>query len=326
MTAPIVALAGGLGNQLFQIAKALSIAKGNKVELDLNTSGSYRMSASVLLDLKLPNQLGYSEFKYSPILKLLFSRIITKSSRGKVIDRTQLIFFRAAFENLFKLINRKKVSVLRYFGIGYFPSEQIQDQSYLIGYFQSFHWIEDPNVYKIMCEIEPADESAEFRAAISQITSERAIAVHVRLGDYFQEDKFGILDTRYYLKALDEVDSQWRTRNIWVFSNDLDKAREMFVDISAQVPSITWVDDMGKSPVYSWQLMRHAKDFVVGNSTFSWWAAALRFDSSGKICAPQPWFKDMPTPNELLPLDWKKIQSKFLTIERCAKSKAGINE
>lgn len=35
-------------------------------------------------------------------------------------------------------------------------------------------------------------------------------------------------------------------------------------------------------------LMRHCKDLIIANSSFSWWAAFLK-EKEGRVIAPQKW-------------------------------------
>ena len=50
-------------------------------------------------------------------------------------------------------------------------------------------------------------------------------------------------------------------------------------------------------------LMSIGAAHIIANSSFSWWSARLsRFTTA--VIAPDPWFRNRATPEELLPLDW----------------------
>jgi hypothetical protein len=52
-------------------------------------------------------------------------------------------------------------------------------------------------------------------------------------------------------------------------------------------------------------LMTHARNFVIPNSTFAWWAAWLSRSAEKAVVAPRRWFHD-PTldSTDLCPPDW----------------------
>ena len=56
-------------------------------------------------------------------------------------------------------------------------------------------------------------------------------------------------------------------------------------------------------------LMSNGVSHITANSTFSWWSATLS-TSSTHIVAPKVWFKDRPTPADLLPKKWELISCK----------------
>jgi hypothetical protein len=54
--------------------------------------------------------------------------------------------------------------------------------------------------------------------------------------------------------------------------------------------------------------MSKANYLVIGNSTFSWWAAYLN-ENQTNIVAPRKWFKGREDPSELMPPHWKLTES-----------------
>lgn len=309
MKDPIVGLTGGLGNQLFQVAKALSIGN-RRILIDLESSGSYINKRSDLLDFQIPDEIRVMNVRSSKLSRFFFARCIGNSVKpGKIAEITGY-GLRFTFQLLFKKLNKTKVFVPRNSGIGYYPSPNV-GKPYLIGYFQTWHWLENKRVLEILNSLKPAFESKELVEYLEAIKIDKPIALHIRLGDYVKEPKFGTLNNEYYLNALNEIDVNWKTRSLWIFSDDVHQAKEILKEIIDSVKSVKLIGEVGNSPVNSMYLMRHAYDFVIGNSTFSWWAAALRVHPHGRVCAPEPWFIGISTPKELLPESWIRIKSSF---------------
>ena len=69
-----------------------------------------------------------------------------------------------------------------------------------------------------------SSESIEQYKSIS--FEEEPLIVHIRLSDYLTETKFGILPLEYYDKALNIMFTQYRFKKIWVFSDEIEKAKE----------------------------------------------------------------------------------------------------
>ncbi len=313
MIFPIAGLTGGLGNQLFQIAKALSVNE-ERISIDVDTSGSYQIKKSDFLDFEIPDPIQINEIRSSRLSHFLFNRCLGISVRKGTFAQLAGPFYRFIFKLAFQKLNHSKVSVPKNTGLGFYPQKKVGN-TYLIGYFQTWRWLQNQAVFDVLNALKPARQNKELLNQIDQIMSARAIAVHIRLGDYVTEYKFGTLNSEYYLNALQEIDINWENRNLWIFSDDICQARKVLGDILSRAKSVTYIGEIGDSPVNAWYLMRHASDFVIGNSTFSWWAAALRLDSTGFVCAPDPWFVGLETPRDLLPTDWVKIKSSFAQLD-----------
>ena len=90
-------------------------------------------------------------------------------------------------------------------------------------------------------------------------------------------------------------------------TDDIDKAKLILDDL---VPaSATWVDPKDlPDDAEALILMSKARNFIIANSTFSWWAAMLS-NSKGVVVAPEKWYRNMDDPNDLLPHEWCTIPS-----------------
>lgn len=306
MNFPIVGLSGGLGNQLFQLARGLALS--DQVVLDIETGGKEGHNPVDLLELNLPDQIHIGKFSRLKLLQRIYNGLLGSSTSGHGFAPLILFSYRYFFKLIYLVVNNRIINVLSSKGLG-FHETNVPHTPYLVGYFQSYRWAESTKVLKLLHELSPKRKSDELQNAIEEIKASSAIALHVRLGDYLQEKDFGNLSENYYLNALNQIDSDWTNRDIWVFSDDINLAKIKLFNLADRGKSVTWIESINNSTVETWFLMRHASDFVIANSTFSWWAAFLRFNQKGIVCAPEPWFKGIDSPAEIIPMSWLREKS-----------------
>ena len=107
------------------------------------------------------------------------------------------------------------------------------------------------------------------------------IALHIRRGDFIiNAGNHPPLGLDYYEKALKEFDDN---RNVIIFSDDTKwcKEQELF-------ESDRFIVAEDNDQFHDMCLMSLCNDFIIANSTFSWWGAWL--GNRGKVIAPKKWF------------------------------------
>ena len=132
---------------------------------------------------------------------------------------------------------------------------------------------------------------------IKQFTN--PIALHIRRGDFVWNNKnHPPLGLDYYESALKLFDSD---REVIIFSDDTEwcKEQDLFADDRFAVAE-------GGDQFYDLCLMSMCDDFIIANSTFSWWGAWL--GNRGKVVAPKQWF------GEALDHDTKDLYCKGWTV------------
>lgn len=98
---------------------------------------------------------------------------------------------------------------------------------------------------------------------------ENAIAITVRRGDYVGNPNYDLLPVSYYMQALMQEFPDYLTRQIMIFSDDIPYCKIHF----AGLPNVWFADKL--SPIVQLCIMSHCNNFVISNSTFSWWGAYL---------------------------------------------------
>ena len=134
---------------------------------------------------------------------------------------------------------------------------------------------------------------------------ENPIALHVRRTDYIKnsENHFN-LPIEYYKVALDHFDSD---RNVIVFSDD-----PLWCHDESLFSDDRFIISENEDNRVDLCLMSMCDDFIIANSSYSWWGAWLSSNQNKKVIAPVQWFgKTGYTKNhntkDLIPNDWTRI-------------------
>jgi hypothetical protein len=185
-------------------------------------------------------------------------------------------------------------------------SHRLRKKQTIYGYFQSSNFFgKSPEILSLSLKNESQDLTNLKELALV----EKPLILHVRLGDYRTESNFGTLDKFYFSKAIELASKECMFQHVWVFTDEPESVHE-FIEIPDGIQCRV-IANVGDSPSESLELMRYGKCFVIGNSTFSWWGAYLRYDRNARVLGPNPWFKGPMQPNAILPLDWIKVESSY---------------
>jgi hypothetical protein len=305
----VVALNGGLGNQLFQIAAGLYFSDRSQLCISYR-NGNVRKShdgAPEVFSLTSSLDVNYlHNEKPSKVVCRVFSI-------GLALNSIQYSFFvRSFLIDIAKLVLKTSKQYFAYelfvpLGIGFDPKKPSKNRSVISGYFQSYRWASEKRVFSQLHSMKPAEISLELNGYIEASVIEKPLIVHIRLGDYKNEPTIGILSKKYYDAAISQMLSDISFTHIWVFSDDLESARDFIGQY--QDIKIKWIPSIDGSSSQTLELMRYGRGYIIGNSTFSWWGAFLRYDQNAKVVAPMPWFKGMESPVDLLPPEWIQISS-----------------
>lgn len=292
---------GGLGNQLFQFACARALSERGKINI-LTDWGSARRNPSnqiELRDLDLGPDTTFVEKSLPRVLKRclnFFLRLGAERRANSIVCKFGIFILSIVIS--FKLGTSLKLKLGQ--GLGHSKIETEGDLL-ILGYFQSYIWASE-----VIDELRKVStNSLSFKASnlIGQLKGKEVLIVHVRRGDYMNED-FGVLDDDYYAKALDAHDEK-SYDEIWVFSDEQDSARK--IPAFKRHPRVVFIDDSHLRSSEILEIMRGGSGYVIANSSFSWWAATLRTRIDALVVSPAPWFKTQNTPNEITDPSWVSI-------------------
>ena len=282
----IFRLKGGTGNQLFiYFAAVMSrITSGRPVVLEATALRLAHTKREISLDLfNLPIPLEYVKFSR---VKSFVLRLITYLMR----------------KSSFKLKN----SILFPSEVGYCENLESDANSYLYidGYFQTWRYFKKVMSAYPNWRPQLREESEAFSYFAKRMDIEKPIVIHVRRGDYIQlGESFGLLSETYFVNGIERLISKNQSDCIWAFSDDPEYVRSNFTTIKFDCfPEL----EERLTEVETLLLMSRSKRLVISNSTFSWWAATFA-GSSAAVIAPNPWFRALQTPRDLLPDEWVSL-------------------
>ena len=304
-----VSLTGGLGNQLFQVAAALSISESERITL-ISSYGKPRISkcneAEIYSLINKEEWLERDDARGNWLATKCVGYVLRMGIQPKVWECRLVAFLLTKFANLILSLSRyRRIWLIGGKGVGYFEIPNRRNFTLLSGYFQSYRWSLHKDVYNKLFLLRPKNPGPDLKYFETLASNCKPLIIHIRLGDYLSENDFGIPTIDYYKSAISKIANEIDFNEIWVFSDTLVKAKEILrLDVRTK---IRWICELDGSSANTFQAMRLGAGYIIGNSTFSWWAAFLRFDAKAPVFAPKPWFRGMEEPKELIPPNWTRI-------------------
>lgn len=189
--------------------------------------------------------------------------------------------------------------------------ENLRNLTCIQGYFQSYYYFDELISSRVINRSNFLSQklSKQSLHIAEYIDQHNPIILHVRAGDYLTlSDSIGVLANEYFASVIKFF--PWiRDRKILLFTDDPSYAKSVLDGLTIEYKFFE--ESLDIHPMELISVMSGANDFVISNSTFSWWAAKLS-KQRGQIIAPEQWFKARNQPLKLIPPNWSRIQSSFL--------------
>lgn len=274
-------LHGRLGNQMFQYAAARALAVHLQTNVALDSREAEKRGEGVLtrvFDLPLSPAEVLPPLKQKNPLRYALWRGLGLAPR---FQREQ--------------------------GLGYNPGfAKWGDGTYLHGYWQSEKYFAESADLIRQDFAFPTFSNSQNAEMAARITEDTAISLHVRRGDYVALAAHVLCDQAYYEAALARVlEGLEGTPTVYVFSDDPDWAKT-----NLPLPCNKVVVDFNgpETDFEDMRLMSLCQHNIIGNSSFSWWAAWLNANPQKRVAGPANWFGDPKLNNpDILPADWLRI-------------------
>ena len=280
----VVALEGGLGNQMFQYAagRAMSLRSGRPLVLDLRQLLGHGQRA-----------YGLGDFQLGEGLKLLAEGPPVRSGR------------------LQRLIRRITSGEQTFREASFTYDERIRSVEApvrLEGYFQSERYFAEA-ADALRSELRPRPElAAEIEAMAERLLpSGPCVSLHVRRGDYTNPTTMavhGLVMPDYYERALRAVTERVGQVTVCVFTDE-----PAWVRANLRLPAETrFLSEHTRTALQDLVLMSRCSHHITANSSFSWWGAWLNPRADKVVVTPEQWFQPAAglDTRDLRPAGWLK--------------------
>lgn len=276
-------LQGGLGNQMFQYLFGLFFEKSMKIPV------TYFWLSKPLFASRSTSSRELDLLKFPKVDKSRISviRSIRKSPNFDSISRGIAGCGSSSFllvENLTRDNHHDIPSpTTNLFMKGYW--QNIDYPQKLFSSLSSiFEWPELPN--------------HKMTPLLDSLSSPSSIAIHIRRGDYVDDDKtnrfHGACSKTYYRQAVQQISSIVPNPKFYIFSDNPSWIDRNIEDIVPKNASCINVSSLGFSSFEELQLMTYTSHLIMSNSSYSWWGGVIpRRNGEDKvnIIAPFPWFR-----------------------------------
>ena len=281
---------GGFGNQLFQFSFAEYLRKKN-YKVDINTDLLSQRGKHTPRELILPikyfgfkEQNYFNKKKFEIFLRINSSSTIRNSTFGQLFSEFK---YTKEYSDLNQLNN---------------------NHFYFNGYWKNMRYVINNKEF-----IKSAlSNNKIFKNQINNVAKKDYAMIHVRRGDFV---KLGWnLEVSYYEKSLNLLKQKFNTINFDIFTDDKEwvTKQNIFLDakniFSQSSTHISGKDDKEET-IKTFSQMLGYSNFIVGNSSFAFWAAFLKCTDNSFITVPKPWFINHKHPT--LKMDnWLIIENK----------------
>jgi hypothetical protein len=120
----------------------------------------------------------------------------------------------------------------------------------------------------------------DLQAKYHDLFSKKTILISIRRGDFVENKDYFQLPINYYLNALIENFKDWKNCNLLILSDDINycKFHFSFLENAFFGENLNAIEQLALSSL--------CDDFIISNSTFSWWCAWLGEKKDSKIIRP----------------------------------------
>jgi hypothetical protein len=301
---------GGLGNQLFQFAATLSLKTDESKDLAIDILGAATKNADgnpEILDFEIERlvKLQIRKTNQSRITRKLISTQLQISN--KVFQNGSIGKMLSTFLMMYSLLTSLVVGirVLSPNGLGWDKKlKPLKKDFTLLGNFHSYVYVTEQIRSQLRMSLQTRNNSTELAKFKDLAVSVKPTGIHIRLGDYLKLDELNVIDKEYFAKSVAIIESKNPKTNYWIFTNDSELS---LTYLPPQIASRCTFIPSTLNSAQTLEIMWLCQNYIISNSTFSWWGAFLSKTENPLVIAPKNWFKTLIEPRDICPAEWIRL-------------------
>lgn len=277
----IVKYCGGLGNQMFQFAMQIALKSKypeQSVKADITHYNLFQEHNGFELNTYFGIEFDYASLReikevycgMTPKRNYLF---LPNKLRDFIVHKLQWKINKLS-EKLHPIVAEKKITEQNIFEM---QQKLVSNNWYVMGMWQDIKYFEDYqeqiiDAFHINAKLERDDKKIA-----GELKEGKAIAIHVRGGDFLKGNTFNLCGMKYYENALKFLPSNLP---LYIFTDDEMYCKKLFNGYLIKAIVTHGIDESIKD-MY---MMSKAKYLLISNSTFSFWSAFLNNDAEIIVC------------------------------------------
>lgn len=290
-------LMGRIGNQLFMYAAArmAQVLSGDKQEILIDDFGSPYENLLVRYPLKNVRYTHQGE----TLLTKEFIRQRVACGIAARLERGMDSRKKYEFE-------KKHQKILNKFGVikiidGYvdLPKKYCKN-TYMYGYFQSekyFAPIKDELIETFSLK---SEVNQSGYPGLEKIRKRNTVCISAKVQHNVGNEEYDVCNNGYYIRAIEYMEKRVENPLFFICSDNVDYVKEHLIDTSKY--DVIFQDS--SFPVHiSLAVMAQSKHFIIGNTSFGWWAQYLSPSKGKMVVAPSRWY-GLDIPCDIYMDDW----------------------
>lgn len=282
---------GRIGNQLFMYAFARSVSKrtGDMEIIIDDTEVLKRNYLNSLPFYDLENVKYVHDHRMLFKSKLLKQNIIFTLYRA--VRKPMNFNYRFAMEKKWQPFFNRNGAILC--ENGYLEYDVAGKKNIFIdGYYQCDRYFENvADEIRKKFSLENSEELKKY-PGIDQIKSRNSVCISIKIQHNVGNSIYDVCNDGYWQKAIQYIYDRIDNPLFFICSDNIEYVKNNLIDCKKY--DVIYQDGNLPVPV-SLAAMGQCKHFVIGNTTFGWWAQYLNPSKDKIVIAPSKWMKiDMP--------------------------------
>jgi len=290
-TRAVVYTKGRLGNQLFQYFFGYKLLKEGKLGKLLinNTKGDKPLYITEILDVIIDEKKFRNNLSF-------FQKIFFIFHKKRIVSNDSLPY-------LYKISRHGFVCYNGYEDIDFNKIKIKTKNAIICGFFENHNHYDSIRNSVVSNFLLSPNSSNDYFLLLKKTEDNNSVCISVRRGDFLERDDLNICGFEYFSRAIEIMKKTVLNPCFIVFSDDIEwcKKQDIFKGFL--------FENVGNTLSNKLFVMSKCSNFILSNSTFSFWSCFLAdvFDGKkGVVISPASWSK-LEKKTKLIYEDWITI-------------------